>query len=79
MPRVLAFPPKNMAEEYLSIGTFVTVGESIGVIIGWPNCNEIPEGHYAVWYGEMRSDDCPLCRTVPIDYCTPIAAIEYYH
>ncbi len=66
-------------EDFLPLGTFVAVGDSCGVVIGWPNGNNIPDDHYAVWYGEMSTENRPRCRIVPIEYCVPCSKIEYYH
>lgn len=41
--------------------------------------NDIPEEHYAVWYGETNSTNLPRCRTVPMEYCLAATVIEYYH
>ena len=63
----------------LPLGTFITVGDCVGVVIGWPDGSDIPEEHYAVWYGETSSTNLPRCRTVPLEYCRASTEIEYYH
>ncbi|MCA8991153.1 MAG: hypothetical protein KDA88_04200 [Planctomycetaceae bacterium] len=75
VPSQLSFSSPQL----LPIGAMVRVGESIGTIVGHPPTNEIPDEHYAVWFGETSSDDVPQCRTVPMEYCSPGVPIEYYH
>ena len=63
------------------LGKFVNVGGSIGVIVGIPDDENIPEDHYAIWYGQISETVLgkPRVRTVPIEYCEFINEIEYYH
>lgn len=67
--------------QLLPLGTFVVVGNSLGVIVGYPDEDDIPEEHYAVWYGQHADtdDNVPLARTVPMDYCLPITGFQTYH
>jgi hypothetical protein len=63
-----------------ALGQFVLVGKHIGVIVGRPGDDDVPEEHYAVWYGEKGTHpQVPRCRTVPMEYCKPIQITEYYH
>ena len=63
----------------LSLGTFVHVGESLGVIVGLPETEHIPPNHYAIWFGESAANDYPKCRTVPTEYCHVFHGFEFYH
>jgi hypothetical protein len=64
-----------------TIGGFVKVGDSIGVVVGLTGINGIPEDHFAIWYGEFSkmADEVPLAKTVPVDYCVHIASYDVYH
>ena len=68
-------------KRFLPLGTFVTVGDSLGVIVGLPGEMDIPEDHYAVWYGERvaTGNRVPLAQTVPTEYCQPLDQFEMYH
>ena len=63
------------------LGKFVLVGDSIGVIVGLPGEENVPEEHYAIWYGQQSNKNnlVPLSRTVPIEYCKIISENELYH
>lgn len=65
----------------LPLGAFVLVGESLGVIVGYPDDTAIPDEHYAVWYGQSTDPEqkVPLARTVPMEYCRPIMSFDTYH
>src|SRR5690606_24917627 len=64
----------------LTLGTFVSVGDSVGVIVGLPGHTDTPADHYVVWYGERATGEgLPLVRTVPMEYCRPIDQFEMYH
>jgi len=63
-----------------ALGMFVRVGTDIGVVVGLPESEGIPEDHYAVWYGQRSPDGVtPLARIVPIEYCLPMAKHDLYH
>lgn len=49
----------NESRKYLPLGTFVTVGDCVGVVIRWPDGIDVPEEHYAIWYGEVTSVNLP--------------------
>ena len=71
---------QTTSEVLLPIGTFVSVGDSLGIIVGLPGSPDVPEQHYAVWYGESSTTEvCPLCRTVPVEYCARVDKCNYYH
>ena len=62
------------------LGRFVLVGDDMGVIVGQEGMPDVPEEHYAVWYGQKTSDDStPLARTVPVEYCILIDKHQFYH
>ncbi len=63
----------------LPIGTFVSVGDDIGTIVGWPDSANVPDEHYAVWFGEKSTHNVARCRTVPFEYCVVLNSIEFYH
>ena len=64
----------------IEIGSFVTVGDSIVVVVGFPDNYNVPEEHLAIWYGQIDEDNTqPLVRTVPEEYCIPFNDIQYYH
>ena len=66
----------------LKIGQFVSVGKDIGIVVGFPNDNEIPEEHLAIWYGQTTDNNgktVPKVRTVPEEYCEPLDGISFYH
>ena len=65
--------------EMKTIGSFVKVGNHVGVIVGYPDQENIPEDHLAIWYGQTTEDNSPRIRTVPEEYCEPVDKIEYYH
>jgi hypothetical protein len=70
----------NEQRQFLSVGTFVEVGGDLGVIVGLSGSDNVPEEHYAVWYGQTAGEtSTPLCRTVPIDYCKPVTSVKCYH
>ncbi len=65
-----------------TIGQFVAVGESIGIIVAYPVGKDIPEEHLAVWFGEIRREEgklLPNVRTVPEEYCIPVDGMSLYH
>ena len=70
----------NNDSPYLKKGTFVLVSDSLGIVVGWPNEEGVPDEHYAIWYGEAgTSEKIPSCRTVPIEYCEETNKVEFYH
>lgn len=67
-----------MAENLIPIGSFVRVGDDVGIVVGWPDTEHVPSEHYAVWYGSLDESAVPCCRTVPIEYCEPVDTANYY-
>ena len=63
------------------MGKFVKVGTFMGVIVGLPGTGDIPEDHFAIWYGQKSPRDAaiPYVRTVPIEYCLAIETVHTYH
>ena len=72
---------EGLMPEVVSIGKFVKVGDSIGIIVGLPGIDNTPEDHYAVWFGEKSKTalGAPLVKTVPVEYCNFINIFEVYH
>ncbi|MBA3700531.1 MAG: hypothetical protein H0W78_16920 [Planctomycetes bacterium] len=69
-----------MTDEQTMLGRFVRVGADVGVIVGLPDGQSIPDEHFAVWYGQRLVDEVtPLARTVPREYCEVIAKFATYH
>lgn len=75
----MSISPTLPTGSLLPIGTFVSVGDDIGAIVGWPDHVNIPEAHYAVWFGEKSTCNFPRCKTVPFEYCIALTTIDYYH
>lgn len=62
------------------LGQFVRVGSDVGVIVGCHGMPEVPEDHYAIWYGQVAADgSTPLARTVPVEYCVFVDRHALYH
>lgn len=61
------------------LGKFVRVEGEIGVIVALPNGEDIPEGHFAVWYGEFSDETKKVlkCKTVQMEYCELADDIRY--
>jgi hypothetical protein len=67
-------------EDLIPIGSFVTVGNDLGVVVGWPGSPNVPDEHYAIWYGQRAENEVdPLCRTVPVEYCVLAPGGSYVH
>ena len=61
-------------------GQFVTVGKSVGVVVGIYEDRHVPEDHVAVWFGEITASGDPRVKTVPEDSAVPLEKpAEYYH
>jgi hypothetical protein len=61
-------------------GQFVTVGNSVGVVVGTYEDRNVPEDHVAVWFGEITANGDPRVKTVPEESATPLEKLaEYYH
>jgi|GEM_PF-1302298 len=71
--------PMNTQQELIPLGSFVRVHTSVGVVVGWPNNDGVPEEHYAIWYGETSDSNAPLCRTGPMEHCEATLDTEFYH
>lgn len=56
-------------------GSVVSVGGSLGVVVA---LGDVPEGHLAVWYGEVEEGALRV-RTVPVEYCVLVDSVRTYH
>jgi hypothetical protein len=64
----------------MTLGQFVKVGDSYGVVVGLSGTSfNVPKDHLAVWYGEINSDGKPKVKTLPEEYAAVSADVEYYH
>jgi hypothetical protein len=62
------------------LGQFVRVGSDVGVIVGYYGMPDVPEDHYAIWYGQLAADGVtPSARTVPVEHCVLVDKHEFYH
>jgi len=60
-------------------GSFVKVGDDVGVVVFAEGDTDIPAEHIGVWYGELSGENLPKYRTVPSEYCEIIKSVESYH
>ncbi len=60
-------------------GTFVKVGDDVGVIVTVAFEDQTPEEHVGIWFGEKDVNNIPMYRTVPEKYCKTILEVNQYH
>lgn len=60
-------------------GSFVRIGNDVGVVVFQEHENRTPEDHLAIWFGETDENNIPKYKSVPEDYCEIIPNPTDYH